>query len=179
MWPSNERWSLPSTVTLAYATVSMRRSCDTYGLHYPARRHSWTIRHNSAMVPALQNHSDIHNSTSHRNAAKPQTCPRRPAWRRWALPISSARHPAGHRGLTIRQAWSAPSRFTLAFSTVPPPLAISSLLSGRCPPQRGGNSHEVTVPPLGAMSNGYWTRIHPLGGGGGDCTTKLYHSFTV
>ena len=27
----------------------------------------------------------------------------------------------------------------------PPPLAISPLISGRCPPQGEGNSHEVTV----------------------------------
>ena len=44
-----------------------------------------------------------------------------------------------------------------------PPLAIAALLSGRFPPQ-GGGCREVMVAPLG---------------GGGHCTTKLFHSITV
>ena len=53
-----------------------------------------------------------------------------------------------------------PPTTTTAFITDPTPLQYPPLLSGPVPPQGGGNGLEVN-------------------GGGGDCTTNLYHSIAV
>ena len=63
-----------------------------------------------------------------------------------------------------RSVAEVPRDLCMVPATLPPTCNLPTNVVTVPPPHGGEGGHKVTVPPLG---------------GGGDCTTKLYHSITM